>query len=72
MAQVGESIFAVEKMSCDHCVRRVTKAVNSLEPEAAVEVDLTTGAVTVTPAAADPGAVAKAITEAGYPARVAK
>ena len=40
----------------------------SLEPAAEVEVDLASGDVTVTPAAADPAAVAKAIAEAGYPA----
>jgi copper chaperone CopZ len=35
-----------------------------------VQVDLPSGDVTLTPAAADPAAVAKAITEAGYPAAV--
>lgn len=72
MAQAGDSIFAVEKMTCDHCAKRVTKAVNSVAPDASVQVDLATGVVTVTPAAADPAAVAKAISEAGYPARPAK
>ncbi len=68
MTAPSSTIFAVSDMTCGHCAARVKKAVLSLEPGAEVEVDLTSGDVTVTPAAADPAAVASAIAEAGYPA----
>ncbi|ARN81638.1 heavy-metal-associated domain-containing protein [Methylocystis bryophila] len=65
------TVFDVEKMSCQNCVKHVTKAVQGVEPGAQVQVELSTGKVTVTPSPADPGAVAKAIQDAGYPAQVA-
>jgi Cu+-exporting ATPase len=65
------TIFEVKDMTCEHCVKRVTKAVQSVLPSAEVHVDLATGKVEVSPSPADPAAVAKAIAEAGYPARVA-
>ncbi len=70
MPEATNTIFAVSDMTCGHCAARVKKAVLSLEPAAEVEVDLNSGDVTMTPAAADPAAVAKAITEAGYPAQI--
>jgi P-type Cu+ transporter len=68
----ASTIFAVSDMTCGHCAARVKKAVLSLEPGAEVEVDLASGDVTVTPAAADAEAVAKAIADAGYPAHEKK
>lgn len=65
------TVFDVEKMSCQNCVKHVTKAVQGVEPGAQVHVELSTGKVTVTPSPADPRAVAKAIQDAGYPAQVA-
>jgi heavy metal translocating P-type ATPase len=62
--------FDVQEMSCGKCAAHVTKAVQSVEPGAEVKVDLATGKVEVSPAK-DPDALAKAITEAGYPARIA-
>jgi Cu+-exporting ATPase len=53
------------------CVKHVTKAVQTVEPGAEVKVDLATGRVDVSPTPKDPAALAKAITEAGYPAQVA-
>ncbi len=72
MPAANTTVFAVENMSCDHCAARVTKAVNAMAPGSEVQVDLPTGAVTVTPAATDAAAMAKAISEAGYPARPAE
>jgi copper chaperone len=72
MPEPEHTVFAVENMSCDHCAARVTKAVHALAPQSEVKVDLSTGAVTVTPAVADPAGVARAIAEAGYPARAAE
>jgi copper chaperone CopZ len=71
MPEPDNTIFAVENMSCERCAARVTKAIHALAPQAEVSVDLPTGAVTVTPAVADPPSVARAIAEAGYPARAA-
>jgi copper chaperone CopZ len=72
MSDTANTLFSVENMSCERCAARVTKAVKALEPEAEVKVDLPTGAVTVSPAVADPASIAKAISDAGYPARVAE
>jgi copper chaperone len=57
----------VKAMHCDACARRVTKAVEKAAPGAKVAVDLEGGRVTID-GAADAGAVAAAITAAGYPA----
>jgi Cu+-exporting ATPase len=65
------TVFDVKEMSCQNCVKHVTKAVQGLEPGAQVQVELSTGKVTVTPSPADPAAIAKAIEAAGYPAKVA-
>jgi copper chaperone CopZ len=56
----------VEGMSCAHCVDRVTKSVQALDAQAAVDVDLKSSLVRVT-TTLDKAAVASAIEEAGYP-----
>jgi len=63
--------FDVKEMTCGKCAAHVTKAVQAVQPDAEVKVDLATGKVDVSPAPADPAAIAKAVTEAGYPAAVA-
>ncbi|PPD43199.1 MAG: copper-translocating P-type ATPase [Methylocystis sp.] len=63
--------FNVKDMTCGMCVKHVTKAVQTAEPNAEVKVDLATGRVEVSPTPKDPAALAKAITDAGYPAQVA-
>jgi copper chaperone CopZ len=65
------TVFDVKEMSCQNCVKHVTKAVQGVEPGAQVQVELSTGKVTVTPSPANPAAIAKAIEAAGYPAKVA-
>lgn len=57
----------VEKMSCGGCANRVTRTVQTLDPDAKVEVLLKDKLVRVESAKA-PDAVAVAITAAGYPA----
>ena len=57
----------VEKMSCGGCASRVTRTVQTLDPDAKVEVLLKDKLVRVESARA-PDAVAAAITAAGYPA----
>jgi copper chaperone CopZ len=64
------STFAVDGMTCDHCVRAVTQEVQKLPGVRAVEVGLVAGGtstITVTSdAPVDHEAVAEAVDEAGY------
>ena len=61
----------VDNMSCGHCVRAVTEAVQELDAEAQVVVDLAAKKVTVDSTAALPS-ISAAIEEAGYPVKAAK
>ncbi|MGN9841443.1 heavy-metal-associated domain-containing protein [Nonomuraea sp. H19] len=59
--------YQVEGMTCGHCVSSVTAEVGKVAGVSEVEVDLTSGAVTVTSAAPlDRELVEAAVTEAGY------
>ena len=60
-----KQVFLVEGMSCQHCVKAVTRAVQQLDPQAVVLVDLTTKRVEVESAAARE-AIARAIADEGY------
>jgi copper ion binding protein len=64
---MATSTWTVTGMTCAHCVKAVTEEVSAIEGVAAVEVDLATGAVTVT---GDPEPsreqMAAAVDEAGY------
>ena len=62
-------LLKVEKMTCNHCVRSVTNAVKTVDPQAVVTVDLPRQEVRVE-AQADAEAVAAAIREEGYTAEV--
>lgn len=62
--------LTVENMSCSHCVARVTKAVQTVAPQAQVTIDLQTKKVEVTGAANEAEIIA-AINDAGYPAQKA-
>jgi copper chaperone len=56
----------VENMSCGHCVGAVTKAVQAIDADAKVEIDLATKSVRID--SATPLAPLKsAIADAGYP-----
>ncbi len=57
--------FKVAGMSCQHCIKAVTLAIQSLDPQARVEVDLDAGRVKVDSALERP-ALAHAIDDAGY------
>ena len=63
--------FQVEGMSCNHCVRAITQAVQAVDPAARVTADVPTQAVQVE-SAADRGALRQAIEGAGYPVRGAQ
>ena len=59
--------YQVSGMTCGHCVQAVTREVSALDGVDTVDVDLASGAVTVTsqqPLPAD--AVRAAVDEAGY------
>ena len=58
--------FNIQSISCGHCVRAVTDAVRSVDPQAQVDVDLASKNVCIeTTAGRD--AVAGVLTQAGYP-----
>ncbi len=64
---MSTSIWTVTGMTCAHCVHAVTAEVSAIDGVESVDVDLDTGAVTVT-AATDPTTeqMAAAVDEAGY------
>nr|WP_059390477.1 cation transporter [Pseudomonas toyotomiensis] len=57
--------FKVSGMSCGHCVRAVTQAIQALEQTARVEVGLAAGLVRVE-ASLDASQIQAAIREEGY------
>ena len=58
--------LTVEDMTCKHCVGRVTKAVQGIDPAATVNIDLPTKKVRID-SSADLDRIAGAIDGAGYP-----
>ncbi|MGO4474839.1 heavy metal translocating P-type ATPase [Massilia sp. 2TAF26] len=58
--------LTVEDMSCKHCVGRVTKAVQEVDQDAKVDIDLPTKKVKID-SRADLDRIAQAIDAAGYP-----
>jgi copper chaperone CopZ len=61
------STYSVTGMTCEHCVQAVTGEISEIPGVAAVQVDLGSGAVTVTSAEPLPDdAVRAAVDEAGY------
>jgi copper chaperone len=59
--------YTVSGMTCGHCVSAVTEEVTQVPGVIAVEVDLASGALTVTSEApVDEDAVRAAVEEAGY------
>jgi copper chaperone len=59
--------YEVTGMTCGHCVSAVTEEVGQVDGVTGVEVDLSTGAVTVTSTAPlDDAAIRAAVDEAGY------
>ncbi|MBC9904252.1 MULTISPECIES: heavy-metal-associated domain-containing protein [Achromobacter] len=57
--------FQVADMTCGHCAKTITAAVNQAAPGATVTIDLPTHRVTVT-GADDAGKIEDAIRDAGY------
>jgi copper ion binding protein len=64
---VSTTTYTVAGMTCAHCVHAVSEEVGALPGVTSVEVDLDSGAVTVTSdRPLDDDAVAAAVDEAGY------
>ena len=60
-------IFDIEGMSCEHCVRHVTEALEELSDVKTVAVDLANNRATVEVGAGfDEAAASAAVDEAGY------
>lgn len=58
--------FEVNDMTCGHCAGTITKAVNAVDGQAKVAIDLNRHLVTIEPGKAGADALAGAIREAGY------
>ncbi|KAE9659060.1 copper chaperone [Pseudomonas sp. PB105] len=63
-------VFSVEGMTCGHCVKAVTQAVQSQDPAASVKVDLAAKEVGVE-SRLSAEKVISLITEEGYSAKLA-
>ncbi|MGF0242060.1 heavy-metal-associated domain-containing protein [Rhodococcus sp. IEGM1300] len=63
-------VFNVQGMSCGHCVKTITQALQGKDPAASVRVDLAAREVGVE-SALTPEQVIETITEAGYETKVA-
>jgi copper chaperone len=63
-------VFNVQGMSCGHCVKAITQALQAKDPAASVRVDLAAKEVGVESALTTDQVIA-AITEEGYEAKVA-
>ena len=62
-------LLTVERMTCGHCVRSVTDAVRTVDPQAVVDVSLADGTVRIAGKVA-PEEAAEAIREQGFTVRV--
>jgi copper chaperone CopZ len=60
------TIYVVEGMTCEHCVRSVTEEVGEVAGVRAVDVDLASGRMVVHGEDVDDAAVRAAVDEAGY------
>lgn len=59
-------IYAVQGMTCDHCVLSVREEVSEVGGVSAVDVELASGRLTVTGRQVSDDAVRDAVAEAGY------
>ncbi|AVX87418.1 MULTISPECIES: heavy-metal-associated domain-containing protein [Pseudomonas] len=63
-------VFSVQGMSCGHCVKAITNAVQAKDPAASVRVDLAAKEVGVE-SSLSPEQVIEVISEEGYPVKLA-
>ncbi|NNA57266.1 heavy-metal-associated domain-containing protein [Pseudomonas koreensis] len=64
-------VFSVQGMSCGHCVKAITHAVQAKDPAANVRVDLAAKEVGVE-SSLSPEQVIEVIREEGYPVKLAE
>ena len=64
-------VFSVQGMSCGHCVKAITNAVQAKDPAANVRVDLAAKEVGVE-SSLSPEQVIEVISEEGYPVKLAE
>lgn len=62
-------VFNVQNMSCGHCVKAITDAVQARDPAASVRVDLAAKEVGVE-SQLDAAQIIEAISEEGYPVKL--
>jgi len=62
-----EHVFHVQGMTCAHCERAITAAVQALDTQAHVTIDRAARRVQVRSSSASAPALRAAIAEAGYP-----
>lgn len=55
----------IKGMTCGHCVKAVTRAIQEVDPQAKVSIDLAQGRADID-TGADAAAIGAAIVEAGY------
>jgi copper chaperone len=60
------TVYDIQGMSCEHCVRSVTEEVGDVAGVRAVDVDLASGRMVVHGEGVDAAAVRAAVDEAGY------
>ena len=58
--------FRVQDMTCGHCIRAITAAVQSVDADAVLQIDLTTHAVRIESANASAESFRESIVTAGY------
>ena len=58
--------FEVNDMTCGHCVSSITRAVQELDPQAKLQIDLATHRVEIESVRTDAAQLSHAITEAGF------
>lgn len=58
--------FEVTDMTCGHCVASITRAVQALDAQARVQVDLAAHRVDIDGASADAALLKAAISDAGF------
>jgi copper chaperone len=57
--------FEVKDMTCGHCIKAITQAIQALDPDARVQIDLPSQRVQVTSASSEAD-LSQAIVSAGY------
>ncbi|MCG2584193.1 heavy-metal-associated domain-containing protein [Massilia sp. TS11] len=62
--------LTIPDMSCGHCVRTITGAIQALDPQATVNCDLASHTVQVE-SSADPATIQARLADEGYPASAA-